>query len=172
MVVGGSSQSKRFVSSPGPIGDHVRAAIVDRPLKHIQVTIPGCTSACVLIPGAALAPEPLQYLQVTTLCCTFACAFIPRAALTPKPLQYLQVTMLSCTPACFFIPRAALAPEPIHCLQMAAYAGIVKEYRIQLEPLLSFQPMQGLQLASARCEEEKEVRSRNKAEEDDEDSPA
>ena len=60
--VGGSSQSKRLESFPGVVIDLVRAAIVDRPLKHIQVTIQGCFKACPFIPRAALAPEPLQYL--------------------------------------------------------------------------------------------------------------
>ena len=62
MVVGGSNKSKRLESWPGSHINHVRAAIVDRPLKHIQVTIQGCFKACPFIPRAALAPEPLQYL--------------------------------------------------------------------------------------------------------------
>ena len=59
------------------------------------------------------------------------------------------------------VPRAALVPEPLRYLQMTTFAGKRKGIEIQLEPLLSFQPLQGLQLASARCGEENE---RNKSE--------
>ena len=116
--VGGSSQSKRFISWPGVDINLVRAAIVDRPLEHIQVTTNGCIGACACIPRAALAPEPLQYLQVTTYGCTTACIFIPRTALAPEPFQYLQVTTLSCPRACKSVPRAALTPEPLQDLQV------------------------------------------------------
>ena len=116
-TLGCSSQSKRFESCIGVLIDLVRAAVVDYPLQHIQVTIAGCTRAC----------------------------------------------------RC--IPRAALAPEPLHDLQIAAFADKDKEFPIQLEPLLGCQPLQGLQLASAHCEEEKErkrdVKSRNKEEEEE-----
>ena len=148
-----------------------RRILAPEPLQYLQVTPPRCTIACAWIPRAALAPEPLQYLQVTTLCCTSACACIPRAALAPEPLHDLQVTTTSCSAPCrgifACIPRAALAPEPPYDLQMAACAGLDKELRIQLEPILGFQPLQGLQLASARCEEEKDVRRNNKKEEEE-----
>ena len=181
---GSQVNSKRFESWPSPGGDLVRAAIVDRPLEHIQVTTPqftrayeiiprarrilapeplqhlevttlSCTGASTCIPRAALAPEPLQYLQMTTLGCPLACACIPGASLAPEPLQYLKVTSLSCVRACLFIPRAALAPEPLQCLHMAIFAGFGKECPIQLVPVLGFQPLQGLQLTSTHCEEEK-----------------
>ena len=61
----------------------------------------------------------------------------------------------ACIAACPFIPGAALAPEPLQYLQMTAITGNGEEIRIQLEPLQRFQPLQGLQVASARCEEEK-----------------
>ena len=201
MVVGGSSQSKRFESSPGPTVDLIRAAIVDRPLEHIQMPSPHSIKSGCLIPGAALAPEPLQHLQVTTLSCisahaciprtalapepshdlpvtvrscTSANSLIPRTALAPEPLQCLQMTTMSCTNPCPFIPRAALTPEPLQCLQVATDGGIGKEFLIQLEPILSFQPLQGLELASARYEEEKEVRiqTRRRRDCEKEDLPA
>merc|ERR1712039_150862 len=107
---GGSGQSKRFESQFGVQRiDLIRAATLDRPLEHIQVTIHGCIAACPFIPWTALAPEPLQRLQVTTLSCTSACTFIPRATLAPEPLQYLQVTTFGCTRPCACTPRAALA---------------------------------------------------------------
>ena len=93
---GGSSQSKRFESWPGGVLDLVWAAIVDRPLEHIQVTTLRCLTACVFIPRATLTPEPLQHLQVTSSSCFSACPFIPGAALAPEPLQYCQVTTHSC----------------------------------------------------------------------------
>ena len=52
---------------------------------------------------------------------------------------------------------------------MTVSAGIGKDFSIQLEPLLGFQPLQGLQLASARCEEEnvrKKSEGENKEEEE------
>ena len=109
--------------------DLIRTAIVDRPLEHIQMPSPCCIRSGCLIPGAALAPEPLQYLQVTTVSCIIARCFIP---------------------------RAALAPEPLRCLQVTIFAGIRKDTLVQPVPLLGFQPLQGLQLASLRCEEERE----------------
>ena len=151
------------------------AAILVGKLEHIQVTPRCCPVTSLLIPRAFLAPEPLQYLQMTTLSCPPACLFIHRAVLVPEPLQYLQVTTLSCTCACFFIPpTAASAPEPFHDLEMAAFTGIGKEFLIQLEPILSFQPLQGLELASARYEEEKEVRiqTRRRRDCEKEDLPA
>ena len=54
------------------------------------------------------------------------------------------------------IPRTALAPEPLRYCQIAVGAGLFKHFLIQLNPLLGFQPPQGLELASARCEEEKQ----------------
>ena len=92
--VGGSSQSKLFQSWPGDVSNHVRAAIVDRPLEHIQVPSQSCSVTSPIIPRAALAPEPLQYLQVTALGCPPACIVIKRrkrAALAPEPLQYLHM---------------------------------------------------------------------------------
>ena len=123
--VGGSSQSKRFISWPGVDINLVRAAIVDRPLEHIQVTTNGCIPACDSIPRAALAPEPLQDLKVTTV------------------------------------------------------AGTENEGAIQLEPLLSFQPLQDLQMASFRCKakskqetSQKRKQRRRRRNCEDEDSPA
>jgi len=100
-------------------------------------------------------------MVVEIFLCNCGSLLIPRAALAPKKIQYLQVTTVSCIKACPFIPRAALSPEPPQCLQVTALAGISKDVSIQLEALLGFQPLQGLQLASARCEEEK---GRNKSE--------
>ena len=162
-----SSESKRSESCPGNFTregliDLIRAAIVDRPLEHIQMPMYCSTGACSLIPRAALTPEPLEYLQLTMLSCTRECPLIPGATLDPEPPQYLKVTSTCCEIAHILIPRAALAPEPLQYLQTAILAGILKEFRIQLKPLLGFQPLQGLQLVSLRCEEEKEVKSRNK----------
>ena len=139
-----------------------RAALTPEPLEYLQLTMLSCTRECPLIPGATLDPEPPQYLKVTSTCCEIAHILIPTAALAPEPLQYLQVTTSRCIHACISIPGAALAPEPLQYLQTAILAGILKEFRIQLKPLLGFQPLQGLQLVSLRCEEEKEVKSRNK----------
>ena len=152
-TLGCSSQSKRFESCIGVLIDLVRAAVVDYPLQHIQVTIAGCTRACRCIPRAALASEPLQYLQVTTPGCTFARPSTPRAAFAPEPLQYLQLPILGYPVASACTPRAALAPEPLQYLQIATPARPGKEFPIQLEPLLGFQQLQGLQLASLRCEQ-------------------
>ena len=105
----------------------------------------------------------LEHIKMTIICCTGTSPPIPGAALTPEPLQYLQVTALSCPRACLFIPRAALAPEPLQYIQIATFAGTVKDLSIQPEPLLGFQPLQDLQLASARCEEEKQ-RKKSEAE--------
>jgi len=178
--VGGSSQSKRCESSPGVFIDLIRAAIIDRPPEHIQMTPPSCpiTSPptpgasillCVLehiqmtfhscpftsdpIPGATILMQVLEHIKMTIFSCHIPSPPTPRAALAPEPLQYLQVTMLSCTSACTtpFIPRAALAPEPLHDLQMAAFAGIGKAPINMMKVLLGSQPLQGLQLASARC---------------------
>ena len=157
MVVGRlSSQSKTLESWPSAVIDLVRAAIVDQPLEHIQVTIHGCISACAFIPRAVLAPEPLQHIQVTARSCTFACDCIPRAALAPQPLQCLPLTTPSCTRACLFIPRAPLAPEPLQYLQVPANAGEEKECLVHLETLQGFQPLQSFSLASLRCEEGKQ----------------
>ena len=62
MVLGGSSESKRFESWSGVLVDLVRTSIVDRPTEHIEMITLSCIIACLCIPGAALAPEPLQYL--------------------------------------------------------------------------------------------------------------
>ena len=184
MVVGRlSSQSKTLESWPSAVIDLVRAAIVDQPLEHIQVTIHGCISACAFIPRAVLAPEPLQHIQVTARSCTFACDCIPRAALAPQPLQCLPLTTPSCTIARTCIPWAALAPEPLQCLQVTtiscitacvfiprtflaskqpqtiqvpANAGEEKECLVHLETLQGFQPLQSFSLASLRCEEGKQ----------------
>ena len=142
MMAGGSSQSKSLVSFPGPVIDLVRAAIVDRPLEHMKTTICRCSHTSVRIPGASILMSVLQHIQMTIRCCPLT-----------SPL----------------IPGAALAPEPLQDLQISTVASCGKERAIQHgEPLLGFQPLQGLQLASARCEEEREVRSQNVEEEDEE----
>ena len=160
--------SKRFESGPGGVVDLVRAAIVDRPLEHFQVTTPRCKSACPFIPRESLAPEPFQYIQVTTLSCSLS-------AFTIAPAIYKTIYIH--------------ALEPLHDLQMATFAGSDKgiginnahagERLVTLElpgAHLSFalpfnhellfehetQPLQGFQLASTRCEEEK---GRKKSEE-------
>ena len=90
MMAGGSSQSKSLESFPGVVIDLVRAAIVNQPLEHIQVTTLSCIKACPSILSPALAPEPLQYLQVTTLSCISACVFIPRAALQQRRVAIIR----------------------------------------------------------------------------------
>ena len=139
-----------------------RRILAPQPLQYLQVSTLSCISACQFIPRTALAPEPLQYLQVTCPRCTRACACIPRASLAPEPLQYLQVTITCCNIASLSIPRASLAPEPLQCLHMADSARLLKDVSIQTEPLFCFQPLQGLQLASLRCEEER-ARKRSEA---------
>ena len=155
-----------------------RAAVLMQVLEHIKMTTLGSISTSLLIPGAAILFGKHDHIQMTTSGCPHACACIPRAALAPEPLQYLQVTIPSCIHACACTPRAALASEPLHCLHMTAFAGKGKDIPIQLalEPLFGSQPLQGLQLASARCEEERnesEVKATKRRRDcEEEDSPA
>ena len=141
-------RSCHFTGPPIP-----RAAILMRILEHNKLTSTCCALTNPLIPGVSILMQVLEHIKMTIFSCHIPSPPTPRAALAPEPLQYLQVTMLSCTSACTtpFIPRAALAPEPLHDLQMAAFAGIGKAPINMMKVLLGSQPLQGLQLASARC---------------------
>merc|ERR1711959_240761 len=144
-------------------------------LEHIKMTLLSCPLTSPLTPGAAILMRVLEHIKITSHSCCFTRDIIPSAALAPEPLQCLQVTTLGCISACPNIPSAALAPEPLHCLQVTTLAGTGKETLNQLEPLLGFQPLQGLQLASLRCEEEKQRKwseAKTKRDCEREDSPA
>ena len=123
-------------------------------LEHIKMTSTCCTGTSPLIPGAAILMRVLEHIKMTLLSCPRTSPLIPGAALAPEPPQCLQVTTPGCTRACHLTPRAALAPEPLQYLQMAVLTGNDKVPLIPAEPILGFQPPQGLHLASAHCEEE------------------
>ena len=69
MVVGGSSQSKRFQCWSGVLVDLVRTSIVDGPTEHIKMTILGCCSTSPLIPGASILMQELEHIKITIPSC-------------------------------------------------------------------------------------------------------
>ena len=183
------------------------ASFVPEPSERLQMTSLRCLEGGVLVPSAPLPPQvlehpqvtstsgdsagleffhrapfvpgPLQAFQMTELGCQLTCEVTPQASLTLSPLQAFQVTFLSGPVACVFIPRAALAPEPLQDLKVTTVAGTENEGAIQLEPLLSFQPLQDLQMASFRCKakskqetSQKRKQRRRRRNCEDEDSPA
>ena len=155
--MGGWKVIKLFESCIGVLIHLIRAAIVDRPLEHIQVPFSCCHVTSILIPRAALAPEPLQYLQVTILHCPITCVCNQGAALVPEPLQYLQ--MASSAGICRKIQ--GIEGSLIRLLVWAVPLRITV-VGIQPKALVGCQPLQYLQLASVRCKEEEQVRSQNK----------
>merc|ERR1712010_288752 len=97
--------------------------------------------------------QVLEHIKMTTLGSISTSLLIPGAAILFGKHDHIQMTTSGCPHACACIPRAALASEPLHYLHMTAFAGKGKDIPIQLalESLFGSQPLQGLQLASARC---------------------
>ena len=80
--------------------------------------------ASVLIPRAAVIPRPLQHLQASTHSGVRTRMGIPRAAVLPRPLQHLQVPAPRGHPARHHIPRAAGVVQPLQHLSVSATSGV------------------------------------------------
>ena len=117
VVEGGSSQAKRLKSGPGGVVDLVRAAIVDRPLEHIQMTTPSSLFTSLLIPRASILMRVLEHVQMTIPSCPVTSPFIPGASILMRVLEHIQVTTPSCSFTSLLIPGASILSSVLEHIQ-------------------------------------------------------
>ena len=96
---------------------------------HCQV------QALVAVPRAAVLPRPLQHLQVSasrrpTACppaaaiLYIACVTVPLAAVLPRPLQQPQMPIFRRHTACPSVPCAIVRPRPLRHPQMHTHPSL------------------------------------------------
>ena len=130
---------------------HPGAAVCDRPLQHIEVSVLLCVIARPPVPRTAVRARPLKHLEVPMHRRRSARPLVPRAAVRARPLQHLEVPARRRVLARRLVPRASVLARPLQHLEMSALCHILARPFAPWE-VISAQPLQYFELSFLRRE--------------------